>query len=264
MELLKLPLEVLQLCLTHATTPSFLQLICTCHLLWDLAANTRAVILHHLAQVPGIKLGIDDLATTTPELFLTLRRRACLNLFGAHIRADRTDYAFLRSSFAASASCLGAGKPLGVALVADDAVRIYALTPQGLMYRGETLTDPDLCISRTAIDESGDVAVLYVQSAKVRTAQDSHSSSRFLMVYHKWVGGQYKPVSYRSLKGCKGYKAANMAISDQGVMAIVLSCDDLSRGLADTTVVCHHLKKPTGKSILFGLQAVFRPGAEAQ
>jgi hypothetical protein len=252
MELLSLPLEVLQLCLTHVTTPSFLQLIVTCHMLWDLAASTRAVILHHLGQMPGIKLGLDDLATTTAELFLTLRRRACLNLFGVHLRADRIDYTFVHSSFNASASCLSVGKTLGLALVADDAVRLYILTPDGLVDRGETLTDPNLCVSQTAIDESGNVAVLYTQSANGRVAEGWDRHGRFLMVYHKWVGSQYKPVSYPYLKGCTGYKATHMAISDQDMMAMVLSRGDLSRhaysSRAHMAVVCHHLKQPARKS----------------
>jgi hypothetical protein len=251
MELLKLPLEVLQLCLTHATTPSFLEFIATCHMLWDLAANTRAVVLHHLTQVPGIKLGIDDLATTTPELFLTLRRRACLNLFGAHSRADRADYTFSHSLFNASASCLWTGKTAGMALVANDAVRLYAVTPQGLVYRGETLSDPNLCVSQTAIDDSGDVAVIYVQSANGLVAEHWDRSDSFLMVYHKWAGNQYRPVSYSYVKGCKGYVAVSMTLSDRNMMAIVLSRGNLSRhahsSRADMAVLCHQLLEPTGK-----------------
>lgn len=254
MELLKLPLEVLQLCLTYATTPSFLQLIATCHLLWDLAANSRAVILHHLSQVPGIKLGIDDFVTTTSELFLTLRRRACLHLFGAHLHADRTDYTFRHSSFNASASCLRDGKTFGMALVANDAVRLFCLTPEGLMYRGETLADPNMSVSQTAIDESGDVAVLYVQSASGRLANDRYRDGRFLMVYHKWVDGQYRPVLYPYIEGSEGYKAANIAVSDQNMMAMVLSRGDISRdadsSCANMAVVRHLLKNPAGKGAL--------------
>jgi hypothetical protein len=247
-ELLDMPLEVLQLCLTYATTPSFLQLIATCHRLWDLAANTRAVVLHHLARVPGIKLGIDDFVTATPDLFLTLRRRACRHLYGAHWYADRTDYTFKHSAFDASASCLREGKTLGIALVANDAVRLFCLTPEGLTYRGETLADPNMSISQTAIDESGDVAVLYASGP---VATDVYRNGRYLMVYHKRVDDQYSPVSYPYLEGCEGYQAASMVVSDHDVMAMVLSRGDLSRDAdsrrANMAVVRHLLKHPARK-----------------
>jgi hypothetical protein len=249
--LLDMPLEVLQLCLIYATTPSFLQLIATCHLLWDLAANTRAVLLYHLAQVPGIKLGIGDLATATPDLFLMLRRRAWRHLFGAHLSANRTDYAFDHSSFDASASCLRRGMTFDIVLVVNDAVRLFSLIPEGLRYRGETLADADMAISQTAIDESSGVAVLYVQRASGGVAKELCRHGRFLMIYHKWVDDQYSAVSYPYLEGCDGYKATDIALSDRNMVAMVLSRGHLSRDAdsrrANMAVVCHHLKHSARK-----------------
>jgi hypothetical protein len=255
--LLKLPLEVLQLCLTHATTPSFLQLIATCHMLWEVAANTRAVILHHLAQVPGIKLGIDDFARSTPELFLILRRRAALNLFGAHMRADRVDYTFLHSSFDASASYLWASyswakETFRIALVADNAVRVYDLTPgSGLVRKAVTVPDSNLCVLRTAIDQKGDLAVLYLQSAIAVTVPKEDRKNAFVLVYHQWSGNSYKPVLFPYIHGFQDYVPVSLAAFKGAKVAIVLNRGHLSRHAhsqqADAAVFCYHLKCLAGK-----------------
>ena len=251
-ELLKLPLEVLQLCLTHATTPSFLQLIATCHTLWEVAANTRAVILHHLAQVPGIKLGIDDFAISTPELFLILRRRAALNLFGAHMRADRVDYTFLHSSFDASASYLWAKETFRIALVADNAMRVYELTPgRGLVRKAVTVPNSNLCVLRTAIDQRGDIAVLYLQGAIAATVPKGDRKNAFVLVYHQWSGNSYKPVLFPYIHGFPDYVPVSLAAFKGAKVAIVSNRGHLSRHAhsqqADAAVFCYHLKCPAGK-----------------
>ena len=251
MGLLRLPLEVLQLCLTHSTTPSFLQLIATCHMLWDLASNSRAVILHHLAQVPGIKLGIDDFATSTPNLFLALRRRACLNLFGAHMRADRTDYAFPNSSFNASASCLWAGKRHGMALIANDVVRLYTLTPKrGLVRKGLTVPGSKLCVLKSTADESGDVSVLYGQSETTAGTPGTYRGSLF-MVSYQWRRNSYKPVAYYPLENCKGYAPVSLAATKGNRVAMVMRRGSLSHdshsSRADVLVISYVLGRTTGR-----------------
>jgi hypothetical protein len=250
--LLDLPLEVLQLCLTHATTPSFLQLIATCHMLWEVAASTRAVILHHLAQVPGIKLGIDDFARSTSELFLMLRRRAALNLFGAHMRADRVDYTFLHSSFNASASHLWAKEPFRVTLVADNAMRIYELVPgRGLVRKPAAVPKSDLCVLKTTIDQRGDVAVLYLQSAIAATIPTNDRKSAFVLVYHQWSGNSYKPVLYPYVHGFQDHVPVSLAAFKGAKVAIVSNPGHLSRDAysnqADATVFCYRLDYPLGK-----------------
>jgi hypothetical protein len=250
--LLKLPLEVLQLCLTHATTPSFLQLIATCHTLWEVAANTRAVILHHLAQVPGIKLGIDDFAISTPELFLILRRRAALNLFGAHMRADRVDYTFLHSSFDASASYLWAKETFRIALVADNAMRVYESAPgRGLVRKAVTVPNSNLCVLRTAIDQRGDIAVLYLQSAIAATVPKEDRKNAFVLVYHQWSGNSYKPVLFPYVHGFQDYVPVSLAAFKGVKVAIASNRGHLSRHAhsqqADAAVFCYHLKCPAGK-----------------
>ena len=250
--LLRLPLEVLQLCLTHSTTPSFLQLIATCRLFWDLASNSRAIILHHLAQVPGIKLGIDDLTTSTPNLFLTLRRRACLNLFGAHMRADRTDYTFPNSSFNASASCLWAGKRHGMALVANDVVRLYSITPKrGLVRKGLTVPGSNRCVLKSTADESGDVTVLYGQSATTTETPGAYRGGSLFMVSYQWRRNSYKPVVYYHLEDWKGYVPVSLAATDGNKMAIVMSRGNLSHyshsHCPDVAVICYILEGTAGR-----------------
>ena len=251
MGLLRLPLEVLQICLTHSTTPSFLQLIATCHMFWDLASNSRAVILHHLAQVPGIKLGIDDLTTSTPNLFLTLRRRACLNLFGAHMRADRTDYTFPNSSFNASASCLWAGKRHGMALVANDVVRLYTTTPKrGLARKGLTVPGSKLCVLKSTADENGDVAVLYGQSATTAGTPGTYRGGSLLMVSYQWRRNSYQPVVYYNLEDCKGYVPVSLATKGNK-MAIAMRRGSLSHhshsNCPDMAVICYLLERTAGR-----------------
>lgn len=253
MGLLRLPLEVLQLCLTHSTTPSFLQLIATCHIFWDLASNSRTVILHHLAQVPGIKLGIDDLTASTPSLFLALRRRACLNLFGAHMRADRTDYTFPNSSFNASASCLWAGKRHGMALVANDVVRLYTIAPKrGLVQKGLTVPDSKLCVLKSAADESGDVAVLYGQSTTTAGTPGTHLGGSLLMVSYQWRRNSYEPVAYHHLEDYKGYVPVSLATTKGNKMAIVMRRGSLSHYshsiCPDVAVICYALERTAGRS----------------
>ena len=104
--LLGLPSEILVHILRDLTTPSFIQTILTCHQLFDSAATSREVILHHLRQVPGIKLGLEDHALTTTALFLILRQRAASSLYGANFHADCEDLRFQNGTLDATASCL--------------------------------------------------------------------------------------------------------------------------------------------------------------
>ena len=106
LSLLNLPSEILVHILRNLTTPSFIQTILTCHQLFDLAATSRHVVLHHLDQVPGIKLGLEDQICTTSALFLALRQRAASSLYGANSHADCEDLGFQNGTLDATASCL--------------------------------------------------------------------------------------------------------------------------------------------------------------
>lgn len=106
LSLLALPSEILVHILRSLTTPSFIQTILICHQLFDLAAASRDVVLHHLRQMPGIKLGLEDQILTTSSLFLILRQRAASSLYGANFHADCEDLGFQNGTLDATASCL--------------------------------------------------------------------------------------------------------------------------------------------------------------
>jgi hypothetical protein len=104
-----LPSEVLQNIFYFATSISFFQLIQVNRKFFDAASQARQVILHHLHQVPGIKLGLDDRSISTYDLFLIFRQRAASNLYGVHFTADCRNFEPASNSpniFDPLASCL--------------------------------------------------------------------------------------------------------------------------------------------------------------
>ncbi len=223
MTLIDLPLEILQLILTHASTPSFLQLISTCHQLWDLASKSREVVLHQIARVPGIKLGLDDLANTTQQLFLILRRRAALNLYGAHLHADRTIYTLRQHAMNVSASCFRTSitnSPC-VALVAGENVMVYQITNTDLHPRHKySLSSLDLQVQKTSFDRSGNVAVVYGRPFR----DGSH-----VLAYHKCSAAKCKPVLFRMDGIAPPLAPISLAVYDERRFAVVLSGCDLMR-----------------------------------
>ena len=106
LDLLSLPREVLSTIFLHLSTPSFLQTILSCRILFTNAAESRNVLLHHLNHVPGIKLGLSDHALTTLDLFQLLRQRASEHLYGAHFRANCRSLQLRNGTLDARASCL--------------------------------------------------------------------------------------------------------------------------------------------------------------
>ncbi|KAK2760353.1 hypothetical protein FQN54_002423 [Arachnomyces sp. PD_36] len=91
-ELLDLPVELIQLFLLNATTPTFLQAVLSCRTIYDIASQCREVLLYHLERVPGLLHGLPDVPNE--DLFLLLRRRACAHLYGANFYADKTTFNF--------------------------------------------------------------------------------------------------------------------------------------------------------------------------
>lgn len=64
------------------------------------------MLLHHLKNVPGIKLGLSDRSLKTVELFQILRQRASEHLFGANFHANCNDLRFQNGTLDAKASFL--------------------------------------------------------------------------------------------------------------------------------------------------------------
>ena len=148
--LLDLPAEILVHILQRLTTPSFIQTTLTCHRLFDIAATSREVILHHLCHVPGIKLGLADLSLHTIDLFLILRQRAAASLHGANFHADCQNFRFRNGTIDPNASCLAdLSEDISISLVLKESsvVRSYGTLSdtQGLIQHFPPPDVPDLC-----------------------------------------------------------------------------------------------------------------------
>ncbi|KAI9721103.1 MAG: hypothetical protein M1812_002584 [Candelaria pacifica] len=90
MLLLDLPIELLQHVLCQMEPGTFFVSTFVCHAMLEAASSSKRILLHHLAAIPGIKLGLEDLSTK--ELFLCFRTRAARHLFGVDCLADVTRY----------------------------------------------------------------------------------------------------------------------------------------------------------------------------
>lgn len=80
--LLSLPAEVLQLVLFHADTGALLTSLTSCKTVFD-AAQAKHVLLQHLNRMPGLRLGLNDLDTST--LFDIFRQRAAKGIYAAGV-----------------------------------------------------------------------------------------------------------------------------------------------------------------------------------
>jgi hypothetical protein len=167
MLLINLPPELLQLILLYSSTPSFVQWIRTCHTLFDLAAESRDVITHHMDNISTGKLVLSCGTVSTQELFLIFRRRAAASLQGVSITADRRDYYFPTASVDVGASCLTSKNDHNIALVRRGAssVQVYEVSQgQIKLRRVLDLECKDESTSRplrTAFDELNNMYVLF-------------------------------------------------------------------------------------------------------
>jgi len=162
-----LPSELLQLILQHSSTPSFVQLIRTCRTIFDLAAQSRDVVQHHLQKVPGKSLANCSSRLSTQKLFLTLRRRAAASLYGVNITADRRDFCFPGAVVDVSASCITSINHRNIALVRkySSLVQLYEafqgeLKPMGYI-KPKSDDKTDCRPLQTAFDPVNNVYVLY-------------------------------------------------------------------------------------------------------
>ena len=132
--LLMLPTEILVAILRKLTTPSFLQTFVTCHKLFDLVAGSRDIITHHLHQIPGIKLGLEDATLETDALFLILRQRAAENLYGAVFNADCRDLRLSQGTLDPAASCLvDTTDYIGMSIVLKESINVRHYSSQGVL-----------------------------------------------------------------------------------------------------------------------------------
>jgi hypothetical protein len=178
MLILDLPPELLQMILLYSSTPSFVHLIRTCRTLFDLAAQSREVVQHHLNNVPGEKHVISSNLTSTKTLFLIFRRRAAASLQGINVTAQRRDFI----SFApidVNASSVTPTNSYNVALVrkGDPFVDIFEAFQGNLKFRGVVRPPSDKRKEykplQTAFDQMNNIYVLYSIAIKVTSADQS-------------------------------------------------------------------------------------------
>ena len=181
MLLIDLPSELLQMILRYSSTPSFVQLIRTCHSFFDLAAQSRDVVKHHLNSVPGDKYILSDESEPTRELFLTLRRRAAASLQGVSISADRRDFYFQCASVHVHASSITSTNSTDIALVRKNSssVQRYEAFQGELKLRGIFAPDLEQDVKyqpvHTTFDQMSNLYVLYYAESTAE-ANDSDGS----------------------------------------------------------------------------------------
>jgi hypothetical protein len=177
MLLIDLPPELLQLILRYSTTPSFVQLIRTCHTFFDLASQSRDVVKHHLNNVPGDQYILSDDGLSTYGLFVTLRRRAAATLQGVNISADRRDFHSRCAAIDVHASCITSINDANIALVRRDcsSVQLYQALHGELKLKAivdrESEKDALYQPLQTAFDEMNNIYVLYCLEKTVESAE---------------------------------------------------------------------------------------------
>ncbi len=100
------PPEILQNIFYFTTSTTFFQLIQVSRKFFEIASESRELILHHLRHVPGIKLGLDDRTVSTSVLFLIFRQRAASHLYGVNFTAECRNLEPSHAIFDPRASCL--------------------------------------------------------------------------------------------------------------------------------------------------------------
>ncbi|KAK5099782.1 hypothetical protein LTS08_005497 [Lithohypha guttulata] len=119
--------------LLTVSTPTFLQLIRTSREFYDLALQTRPILLHHLRQIPGYKADLDDTSRSNAALFRLLRQRATNSLYGLNFTANLTEY-LARNATLNPAACAISGLDADYvrsALVFKDSTDIRQFTGDG-------------------------------------------------------------------------------------------------------------------------------------
>lgn len=153
--------------LLTASTPSFVQLIRTCHTIYDFVEQSRDIIRHHLNNIPGETLAVSEGTKSTREVFLILRRRAAASLQGVNITADRHDFYIPNALVDVTASCISTTNGHDVALVQKNGslVQLYEAFQGEVKLRGVLSSKSDDRIKyiplKTTFDQMNNVYVLY-------------------------------------------------------------------------------------------------------
>lgn len=161
--LLELPPELTQLVFQHCTTPTFMQLALSCHVLFEIASTCREVILHHLQRTPGLELDVASLSTEA--LFRLLAKRSCQQLYGAEFHASRKLFYSEEHTIDALASSFGSVDDSTLALVFKDDERVHVCDAQNenIVPRRQLRSPwekPGMVVLKSALDADNNVHTL--------------------------------------------------------------------------------------------------------
>lgn len=256
MLLIDFPPELLKMVLLYSSTPSFVQLIRTCHTFFDLAAQSRDVVKRHLMNVPGDKSVLSKHnMESTRELFLTLRRRAAASLQGVSISADRRDYCFQCASIDAHASCLALTTYSNIALVRkqSSSVQLYDMSQGELKLRSVFTPDPGLDQGvryqpvHTTFDHLSNLYVLYGTGLGGTTTDPDRSlvhplakSGRFSLTHVRWSALSCRHRSWdlgSMVSRIKPSVPVSMAAQGENQVAVAWDNDTRIRNVKYFTVV---------------------------
>lgn len=201
--LLELPLEILQLIFWHLDVATVYTSLLTCKKFVQ-AATSRRVILRHLQNLPGLRLGFEHMSTS--QLWNLFRKRAAESLCGAGVLADIKSYASTQCGGSSSPSdrstlepqkfeyrCYKVSQPIfSLALpaqvaMADDlgVIRVFKLDDRGVRLTCEILPQPlnlyDLCdtaVLKMAFSSNNDLAILYQPLQPIKVLEPSPFSHR--------------------------------------------------------------------------------------
>lgn len=172
--LLDLPFEILQSIAWHLDVATFYVWLTTCKKLM-FAAKDRRIILHHLRQLPGLRLGFETMSTL--QLWDLFRKRAAESLCGAGALADIKSYASSHthschpgsSRYKVSKPVFSFTSPAQIAMADDRGiVRVFTLDDHGVRLTSELhpptvdlSNPPDVAVLKMAFSSNNDLAVLY-------------------------------------------------------------------------------------------------------
>ena len=165
--LLDLPLEILQLITWHMDTSTFYTSLLTCKKFLH-AAECRQSILRHLLRLPGLRLGLHDIST--PQLLSIFRKRAAMSLCGAGVLADIKRYAPIPSNVSLGKAVFSAGYPAHLAIAQNfHIVHIYDLNYTSVRLKTElqsifphsSAVNDEYDVVKMAFSSTRDLAILY-------------------------------------------------------------------------------------------------------
>ena len=236
MMLLDLPLELIQLVLQSASTPTYLQAAFACRTLYEIASSCRTVILHHLHQTPGFTSNVQRLETK--RLFQLLVKRSHQQLYGAQFRASSKTFGFEHQAIDVQASSLAPFGNPNLVLISKDQpdVFLFKAGNGGLLLPGTRLKLPweqpgRVEVLKTTSPQEHDVYVLYRLTPTI-DKDDPDAEHPFVkhalqsslggMVYlaHFDLRTPYPNIRMCAFPDHTNYEALAFAVADQDTFAI--------------------------------------------